>query len=161
MRGYLLLDQVEEYFVYHDSDPALGDALAELVTRPELPVHVLVAIREDALARLDVFKCRLPALLANRLQLDRLSVDAGRSAILGPAERFAVLVPGSHALSVEPDLVDAVLAGVSTEALVEAERGRGSARPAEGHTGIETPYLQLVMERLWEVERSDVPMSCD
>ena len=25
---YLLLDQVEEYFVYHGGDPALGDALA-------------------------------------------------------------------------------------------------------------------------------------
>ena len=90
---YLLLDQVEEYFVYHGGDPALGDALAELVTRPELPVHVLVAIRDDALARLDSFKRQLPGMLANRLQLDHLTVAAGRRAILGPIERFGALAP--------------------------------------------------------------------
>jgi hypothetical protein len=107
---YLLLDQVEEYFVYHGNDPALGDALAELVSRPELPVHVLVAIREDALARLDSFKRRLPGLLANRLRLEHLSVEAGRRAILGPVERFASLAPDAEAITVEPALVDAVLA---------------------------------------------------
>ena len=151
---YLLLDQVEEYFIYHGSDPALGDALADLVTRPELPVHILLAIREDALARLDAFKRRLPALLANRLQLDRLSIDAGREAILGPAERFAVLVPGEPTLTVETGLVDAVLAGVSTGALIANQRGRGSAGTTDGHTRIETPYLQVVMQRVWEVERA-------
>ena len=150
---YLLLDQVEEYFVYHGNDPALGDALAELVTRPELPVHVLVAIREDALARLDSFKRRLPGLLANRLQLEHLSVEAGRRAILGPVERFASLAPDAEAITVEPALVDEVLAGVSTAALIGAQRGRGSRKTARGRTRIETPYLQVVMQRVWEVER--------
>jgi WD40 repeat protein len=152
---YLLLDQVEEYFVYHGSDPALGDALAELVTRPELPVHVLVAIREDALARLDTFKRRLPGLLANRLQLEHLSADAGREAIVGPVERFAVLAPGEPEVSVEPGLVDAVLAGVSTSALIGATRGRGRAATPRGQALVETPYLQVVMQRIWEVERTE------
>jgi WD40 repeat protein len=151
---YLLLDQVEEYFVYHGSDPALGDALAELLTRPELPVHILIAIREDALARLDAFKRRLPGLLANRLQLDHLTLDAGRRAILGPVERFAALAPGEQTLAVEPELVDAVLAGVSTGALLGARRGRGSSGSADGQARVETPYLQLVMQRVWEVERA-------
>ena len=110
---YLLLDQLEEYFVYHGGDAALGDALAELVTRPELSVHVLIAIREDALARLDAFKRRLPGLLANRLQLEHLSRDEGRRAIVGPVERFAALVPEADGLTVEPALVDAVLEGVT------------------------------------------------
>ena len=138
---YLLLDQVEEYFVYHGSDPALGDALAELLTRPELPVHILIAIREDALARLDAFKRRLPGLLANRLQLDHLTLDAGRRAILGPVERFAALAPGEQTLAVEPELVDAVLAGVSTGALLGARRGRGSSGSGDGQARVETPYL--------------------
>jgi WD40 repeat protein len=150
---YLLLDQVEEYFVYHGSDPALGGALAELVTRPELPVHVLVAIREDALARLDSFKRWLPGLLANRLQLEHLSVDAGRQAILGPVKRFAMLAPDAEAITVEPALVDAVLAGVSTAALIGAQRGRGTRKAARGRARVETPYLQVVMQRVWEVER--------
>jgi len=92
---YLLLDQIEEYFVYHGGDGALGDVLAELVLRPELPVHILIAVREDALARLDSFKRQLPGLLANRLRLEHLSAEAGRRAILGPIERFASLVPGA------------------------------------------------------------------
>jgi WD40 repeat protein len=150
---YLLLDQVEEYFVYHGSDSALGNALAELVTRPELPVHILIAIREDALARLDSFKRQLPSLLANRLHLEHLSVDAGRRAILGPIERFAALAPDAEAIAAEPELVDAVLAGVGTGTLIGAQRGRGSTRSAGGRARIETPYLQVVMQRLWEVER--------
>jgi WD40 repeat protein len=152
---YLLLDQVEEYFVYHGSDPALGDALAELVTRPELSVHVLVTIREDALARLDAFKRRLPGLLANRLQLDPLSVDAGRQAIVGPVERFATLSVEKQTVEVEPELVEAVLAGVTTGAVIEMTRGRGAAGAVAGQARIETPYLQVVMQRIWEVERAD------
>src|SRR5439155_96311 len=95
LRGelYLILDQIEEYFVYHGADPALGEALAELVVRSELPVHVLIGVRDDALARLDAFKTRVPALLSNRLRLDHLSRDAGRRAILGPLGCFAELVP--------------------------------------------------------------------
>ena len=150
---YLLLDQVEEYFVYHGGDPALGEALAELVTRPELPVHILVAIREDALARLDAFKRRLPGLLANRLQLEHLSVASGRLAIIGPVERFATLAQDGDAPVVEPQLVDAVLAGVSTTALIGPRRGRGSTASSAAGGRIETPYLQIVMERVWEVER--------
>ncbi len=150
---YLLLDQVEEYFVYYGGDPALGDALAELVTRPELPVHVLIAIREDALARLDSFKRQLPGLLANRLQLEHLTVAAGRRAILGPIERFAELAPEGGTITVEPELVEAVLAGVTTGALIGAQRGRGSTKATRARARIETPYLQVVMQRLWEVER--------
>jgi WD40 repeat protein len=149
---YLLLDQIEEYFVYHGGDGALGDVLAELVMRPELPVHILIAVREDALARLDSFKRQLPGLLANRLRLEHLSAEAGRRAILGPIERFASLAPEAEVRSIEPALVDAVLAGVSTAALVRSGRGRGSTRAGRGAARIEAPYLQVVMQRLWEAE---------
>ena len=149
---YLLLDQVEEYFVYHAGDGALGDVLAELVMRPELPVHVLIAVREDALARLDSFKRQLPGLLANRLRLEHLSAEAGRRAILGPIERFASLAPATEVRSIEPALVDAVPAGVITAAIVRSGRGRGSSKPIRGAARIEAPYLQVVMQRLWDAE---------
>ena len=152
---YLLLDQVEEYFVYHGSDPALGDALAELVSRPELPVHILVAIREDALARLDTFKRRLPGLLANRLQLEHLSADAGREAIIGPVAVFAELAPGAPEVSVEPGLVDAVLAGVSAQRPDRRDEGPRPHPDRSGTRAVETPYLQVVMQRIWEVERAE------
>lgn len=152
---YLVLDQVEEYFVYHGADPALGDALAELGERPELRVHVLIGVREDALARLDAFKSRLPGLLANRVRLDHLTRDAGRRAIVGPIERFGELVPEEEGLAVEPGLVEAVLDGVRAGAFLSAARGRGVAKRSESRHRIETPYLQVVMQRLWEVERAE------
>src|SRR5262249_34689833 len=122
---YLLLDQVEEHFVYHGGDQALGEALAELVGRSELPVHVLIGIREDALARLDAFKRQLPGLLANRLRLDYLSLAAGQRAIVGPIERFGELVPEEEGLAIEPALVAAVLAGVRHGELLQPNRGLG------------------------------------
>ncbi|HEY6032374.1 MAG TPA: hypothetical protein VIU44_17525, partial [Gaiellaceae bacterium] len=152
---YLVLDQVEEYFVYHGADPALGDALAELGERPELRVHVLIGVREDALARLDAFKSRLPGLLANRVRLDHLTRDAARRAIVGPIERFGELVPEEEGLAVEPELVEAVLDGVRAGAFLSTARGRGVAKRSESRHRIETPYLQVVMQRLWEVERAE------
>jgi WD40 repeat protein len=157
LRGdvYLLLDQLEAYFVYHGAEPALADAILELLVRPELPAHILVAIREDALARLDAFKGQLPGLLANRLRLEYLTRAAGRRAIVGPIERYGALVPEEEGLAVEPALVEAVLDGVRAGAVVQAGRGRGVAKAAAAQPRIETPYLQLVMQRLWEVERSE------
>ncbi len=148
---YLVLDQLEEYFVSRGRDPALGDVLAELLDRTELPVHVLLGIREDVLARLDAFKGAVPGLLANRLRLEHLTREAGRRAIVGPVDRFAELVSEEEGLGVEPELVDAVLDGVSAGAFLQESLGRGSS----DHARVEAPYLQLVMQRLWEVERAE------
>ena len=157
---YVLLDQLEAYFVHHGADPALADAIADLQARPELPVHLLLAIREDALARLDAFKGRLPGLLSNRLRLDHLTRAAGRRAIEGPVERFGELVQGEEGVTVEPALVEAVLDGVSAGAVVQAGRGRGVAKSGSPQGRIEAPYLQLVMQRVWEAERADVRACC-
>jgi WD40 repeat protein len=152
---YLILDQLEEHFVYHSEEESfeLGRAIGELVGRLELPVHVLLGVREDALARLDAFKGQVPGLLANRLGLDHLDREAGRRAIVGPVERFGALVPEEEGLAVEPALVDAVLDGVRTGELAPGQGGLGVAGGAVAAERIETPYLQLVMQRLWEVER--------
>jgi hypothetical protein len=47
---YLVLDQFEEYFLYHERDRRFVEELAEVVRRPGLRVNVLIGIREDALA---------------------------------------------------------------------------------------------------------------
>jgi WD40 repeat protein len=151
---YLLLDQVEQYFVYHGMDPALGDALGEFAGRSELSVHVLIGIREDTLARLDAFKGSVAGLLANRLRLEHLTRDQARRAIVGPLERFAQLAPEEQGLGIEPELVDAVLDGVSAGSLVHSGRGRGVAATSIATDQIEAPYLQVVMQRLWETEHA-------
>src|SRR5262249_39248726 len=152
---YLLLDQLEAYFVYHAPAPALADEIAEVLARPDLRVHILLAVRDDALARLDAFKVQLPGLLANRLRLDQLTRPAGRRAIVGPIERYGALVPEEEGLAVEPELVEAVLDGVRAGAVVQGARGRGASKAASSTARIETPYLQLVMQRLWDVERAE------
>ena len=53
----LVLDQFEEYFLYHPDESGPGSFAHELVavlTTPALRVNVLLALREDALARLDL-----------------------------------------------------------------------------------------------------------
>ena len=111
----LVLDQVEELFLYHGDDPGEEGLLAELpelVTRPGLRVNVVLGIRDDELARLDVFKARIPGLFANYLRLDRLDREAGRAAILGPLGYYNELADDDERVSIEPALVGAVLADV-------------------------------------------------
>jgi WD40 repeat protein len=130
---HLLLDNFEEYVLYHGFDGPLSESLPELLRRPGLRVNVLLALRDDALAELDDFAGRIPELFSNLLRLDRLDRVAGRAAILGPLVRYSELA--GETFTAEDALVEAVLDEASTEA------------------GVEAPYLQLVLERLWERER--------
>src|SRR5499427_1019370 len=130
---HLLLDNFEEYILYHGLEGPLSATLPELLRRPGLRVNVLLALRDDALAELDEFVGRIPELFSNLLRLDRLDREAGRAAILGPLARYSELA--GEQFTAEEALVEAVLDEASTEG------------------GVEAPYLQLVLERLWERER--------
>ena len=88
-----MLDQFEEFFLYHEQNRSFVEELADVIRRPDLRVNVLIGIREDALALLDAFKAVIPNLLSNRLRLENLDRAAGEAAIRGPLERFNELVP--------------------------------------------------------------------
>ena len=150
---YLVLDQMEEYFVYHgrDSGGPLREALAEILSRPTLRVHVLLGIRDDALSELDAFKGRVPGLFGNVLRLDHLDVDAARAAIVEPLAEFEAL-GGAHVVA-EAALVAAVVDQVASGRIERRLAGRGIVAGGATRGRVEAPYLQLVMERLWEVER--------
>ena len=139
--AFLILDQFEEYFLYHDEEPLLRQLLP-LLARPR--VHVLIALREDTLARLDAFEIRVPNVFSNRLRLDHLDALAARAAIVGPLDSWNSIVPEDERMGIETALVDAVLDEVA------APDQTGS--PGAGR--IEAPYLQLIMERVWEEERA-------
>jgi conflict system STAND superfamily ATPase len=156
----IVLDQFEEYFLYHSGEDGAGTLLTELpraVNRHDLRVNFLISIREDALAKLDAFKGRVPNLFDNYLRIDHLGCDAARSAIERPIDEYnSRLPPGTPEFSVEPALVDAVLRQVQTGRVLFDDAGRGGVRHG-GPTGsagasVETPYLQLVMTRLWNQE---------
>ena len=150
---YLVLDQMEEYFVYHGRDRGgpLREALTEILARPTLRVHVLLGIRDDALAELDAFKGRVPGLFGNVLRLDHLDVEAARAAILEPLAELEAL--GGPRVEAEPALVAAVVDQVASGRIERRLAGRGIVAGTAKRGRVEAPYLQLVMERLWEVER--------
>jgi WD40 repeat protein len=153
----LLLDQLEELFLYHPAAAGGGglvELLPELVTRPGLHVNVLLGIRDDALAQLDVFKGRVPGLFANSLRLDHLDRAAGREAILGPLERYNALAGPAMRVAIEQELVDAVLDEVGTGRIEPSLTPHGTGKRARATSErVETPYLQLVLQRVWDVER--------
>ncbi len=106
------------------ADAALADGLAELLARPELPVHVAARDPRGRAGATRRVQGPLPGLLANRLRLDHLTRAGGRRAIVGPIERFGELVNEEDGLAVEPELVEAVLDGVRAGA-----RRPGGPRP--------------------------------
>ena len=135
--GYLILDQFEEYFLYHGDADGPGALLHDL---PELlrdsRVNVLISLREDAIAQLDAFKARIPSVFGNQIRLEHLDREAARAAIVGPVARWNEL--SDNRIEIEPELVQAVLDEVTRD------RDR-----------VEAPYLQLVLERIWQAERDD------
>jgi WD40 repeat protein len=149
----VILDQFEELFAYGGGED-FATALAEVVRAPHLRVNVLLSLREDALAELDVFTGRVPNVFGNHLPLDPLDREAARRAILGPLARYNEL--SGRSVEIEPELVEAVLDEVQT-GRVRLE-GTPLGEPSKaGSDSIEAPFLQLVMQRLWEAERSVGP----
>jgi WD40 repeat protein len=151
---YLVLDQAEEYFLYHADDGGDGSFAEALpaMLGAQLRINVLVSLREDSLAKLDRFTGRIPGLFSNTLRLDRLDRDAARAAVVRPLERYAELT--DEDVSIEPGLVERVLDEVGTGQIEPALGGLGVVEETARGTRIEAPYLQLVMQRLWDEERS-------
>jgi WD40 repeat protein len=145
---YVILDQFEEYFLYREHDP-FADELAAAIGEQGLRANFLLGLREDALAKLDAFKGQIPNLFANYLRLDHLDRAGARAAILGPVEHWNELT--GESVHVEPELVEAVLDEVAAGKVDVGQAGRGGVEADEKR--IEAPYLQLVLERLWEAER--------
>jgi hypothetical protein len=88
---YVILDQFEEYFLYHPPGDEHGfDAdLVQLCGAPNLRVHVLLSLREDCLSLLDRFKGKIPGLWDNSLRIGHVGArrDAQADAGLSPAGR--------------------------------------------------------------------------
>jgi WD40 repeat protein len=148
----LVLDQAEEYFLYHGGEGGFTAELPELVTRPGLRVRVLLSLRDDALAKLDRFKGRIPNLFANYLRLDHLDRRSAREAVEKPVDRYNELAGAS--IKAEPELTELVLDQTVAGQVDLGAAGRGLAADDVSAGRIEAAYLQLVLERIWEEERA-------
>jgi WD40 repeat protein len=151
----LVLDQLEELFAYHEhhpGDPTLEELTAAL-RRRDPAIHFLLSIREDALASLDRFEGHVSGLGEHLLRLEHLDRGAAREAIVEPLERWnrTVAAPGEE-MAIEPPLIEAVLEQVASG---KVNLGENGAAARDESTGVEAPYLQLVLARLWDEERQE------
>ena len=149
----VILDQFEEYFLYHPDESGPGTFAHEfpqVVNQVDLRVHFMISLREDAWAKLDRFKGVVPDLFGNYLRVDYLDRAAAREAITQPVDRYNRGLPaGEPPVTITLELVEAVLDDVRTGRLALAEGSGGASTTADGTERIETPYLQLVMQSLW------------
>ncbi|MBI4671919.1 MAG: SUMF1/EgtB/PvdO family nonheme iron enzyme [Chloroflexi bacterium] len=151
-----ILDQFEEYFLYHqneEGDDTFTSEFPRALRQTDLRVDFLLSFREDSLAKLDFFKGRIPNLFKNYLRIKHLDRDAARDAIIKPLESYNTLHPDTPPKTIEPALVETVLNQVQVGLVVLGEAGRGEVVQESTNIEIETPYLQLVLTRLWERER--------
>jgi len=154
----LVLDQFEEYFVYHPDEEGAGTFAGEFpraVNKRGLRANFLVSIREDAYTLLDRFEDDIPNLFGHNIRIEHLDRAAAEQAIRAPVHRYNELWPSEAAPSdVEDELVEAVLVQVRTGSVAFGRGGGGvvDADPASEELRVETPFLQLVMERLWSQE---------
>ena len=154
----VVLDQFEDYFLYHPDEDGEGTFAGELpaiVNDPNLRVHVLLSIREDALAKLDRFKGSIPRLFSNYVRIEHLSRAAAREAIEGPLREWNRRQPSAEPpYEVGPGLVDAVIDATATGGVTLVRNG-GRAETALDREHVEAPFLQLVMERLWRATEAE------
>src|SRR5262249_60619599 len=94
-RLMVILDQFEEYFLYHPQDDAFAEEFPNAVMQADAPVSFLISIREDSYAKLDRFEGHIPILFDNYLRVEHLDREAARTAIEKPIEQYNSLL-ASH-----------------------------------------------------------------
>ena len=149
----LILDQFEEYFLYHPNATPFDEQFARAVNRDDVNANFLIALREDALAQLDRFETRIPNLMSNGLRLEYLDRAGAERAIRKPLEVYNARRPDEPPFAIEDALVDALIEQVRTGRVTLGLAGQGEvSAPATARVRIETPFLQMVLTRLWDEE---------
>ena len=169
-RLFIILDQFEEYFLYHreDEEDEFFEEFPLAVRNNEAPVGFLISLREDALSLLDRFEGEIPALFDNYLRIKHLDLEGARSAIVEPLAVYnQQFSDGASRTSCESELVELILQDLSrktreAEGFVTPRKTEQTAQitqpTAKDDLRIKAPYLQLVMTRLWtEATRTSPP----
>ncbi len=160
----VILDQFEEYFTYRMREHPRGrfvEELARCINARDVAANFLIAIREDAYAGLgDLFQGRIDNIYGNFLALDNLDRRSAREAIELPIAQYNAEHPDAPQVGYEAELVDAVLDQLCAERFASDQSGKGTvnANKGAGSTDdIPAPYLQLVMQRLWQEDAGHEP----
>ena len=159
---FVVLDGFEEYFLYHeDEERSRARSPSELPRgrsgapslRVELPASRFGRMPSAKLDRLQRPLSRASS--TNYLRLEHLDRDAAPRGDRGARQRDTTSSTATGPpVAIEPALVEAVLDQVAAGKVALGDSGQGAVAYADTETRarIETPFLQLVMERLWDAE---------
>lgn len=129
----LFFDQFEELFIFHDADTRrqFANELAE-IPKAKLNVKVIIGVRQDYLAHLSEFEDTIEGLFDNRFWLRRMSRENAVHGVVNACVNCDV--------KIDNDLAESII-----------------HRLDPGGQGIELPYLQVVMDRLYRQSIEDHP----
>ncbi len=163
---FIILDQFEEYFLYHPLSPQAEEfdaAFARAINRREIGANFLLAMRDDGLSRLDRFQKRIPNLMNNMLRLEHLGRESAERAIRNPLARYnQQLTNGQLQVQIDDDLVEVLLDDLRTGRVTHDLTGQGKVSKevrADETARIETPFLQVVLTRLWDEEHQQAALT--
>lgn len=108
----IILDQFEEFFLYHDKKAGPGTFAREFpraVKTSDLRVRFLLSLRDDSLYKLDQFQGSLPTLFDNRLQIAPLTTASADKAIHKAIDVYNESRPLTERVEIEQSLINAVL----------------------------------------------------
>lgn len=127
---YLLFDQFEELFILGTPTERDGFiATLKTILNEELPCTVLIIIREEYLGRLYPFEKAIPNLFDARLRVEPMDTDNVRKVLKQSFERFNI----NYGTPPDEARLDDIIRNVSLE-----------------RSGIELPYLQVFLDRLYQ-----------
>jgi WD40 repeat protein len=167
----IILDQFEEYFVYHPVDEGEGkfaDEFSRAVVNLDLRTNFLISIREDWLSRLDRFRGRIPNLFENSISIDHLERTAAHQAITKPIKRYNELIDAQGSVRPKVEITeDFILAVLNQLELLDQPDELGQEiTPPESPVGsagrrIQTARLQIVLQHLWAKVKDDPKPTLD
>lgn len=125
---FLVFDQFEELFILGDEkEQNAFFAQIKALSEANLNCKLIFVMREEYLAHLYRFEQYVPQLFDKRLRVEAMSAANARRVILGSCERMGIRIDSPD------DTVKRILDNISS-----------------GKAGIQLPYLQVYMDRLYQ-----------
>ncbi len=131
---YLIFDQFEELFILGtEEEQQTFIASIKEILEAELPCKIVLVMREEYIAQLYAFEQIIPSLFDRRLRVEPMNYANVSKVITGSCQQFKIT------LTDETETVTRIIDKISG-----------------GKSGIQLPYLQVYLDRLWQenVKRS-------
>lgn len=138
----LIFDQFEELFTLFDASMSelqarILQTISEVANRKDLPIKILIGIREDFLGKLEMIAKEYPQVFDRRVRLGMLSSEAAKRAVVGPFEK-----KGEFSSEIAAETGEAII----------GELAEGTEYP-----GVHPTQLQIICSRLWDQYFEKVP----